>query len=79
MKEETPLNYPIAHSSVAALVGALEVPGGILGTTVRLNRPAQNRQASVKPGPDGFMEQPINPTARERSLTAALRWHERKK
>ena len=28
------------------------------------NRPAQNRLESVKPGPDGFMEQPINPTAR---------------
>ncbi len=55
-----------ARTVLAALVGALEVPGGILGTTVRLNRPAQNRQASVKPGPDGFMEQPINPTARER-------------
>jgi phenylacetyl-CoA:acceptor oxidoreductase len=47
---------------LAALVGALEVPGGILGTTVRLNRPAQNRQDSVRPGPDGFMEQPLNPT-----------------
>ncbi len=55
-----------ARTVLAALVGALEVPGGILGTTVRLNRPAQNRQASVKPGPDGFMEQPINPTSRER-------------
>jgi phenylacetyl-CoA:acceptor oxidoreductase len=50
------------RTMLAALVGALEVPGGILGTTVRLNRPAQNRQASVKPGPDGFMEQPLNPT-----------------
>jgi phenylacetyl-CoA:acceptor oxidoreductase len=55
-----------ARTVLAALVGALEVPGGILGTTVRLNRPAQNRQASVKPGADGFMEQPLNPTARER-------------
>jgi len=51
-----------ARTVLAALVGALEVPGGILGTTVRLNRPAQNRQDSVKPGPDGFMEQPLNPT-----------------
>jgi phenylacetyl-CoA:acceptor oxidoreductase len=51
-----------ARTLLAALVGALEVPGGTLGTTVRLNRPAQNRQDSVRPGPDGFMEQPLNPT-----------------
>jgi phenylacetyl-CoA:acceptor oxidoreductase len=53
-----------ARTMLAAVVGALEVPGGIVGTTVRLNRPAQNRLDSVKPGPDGFMEQPVNPTAR---------------
>jgi phenylacetyl-CoA:acceptor oxidoreductase len=55
-----------ARTLLAALVGALEVPGGILGTTVRLNRPAQNRLDSVKPGPDGFMEQPLNATSREK-------------
>ncbi len=55
-----------ARTVLAALVGALEVPGGILGTTVRLNRPAQNRLDSVRPGPDGFMAQPVNPTDRER-------------
>ena len=54
-----------ARTVLAALVGALEVPGGILGTTVRLNRPAQNRLESVRPGADGFMDQPLNPTARE--------------
>jgi len=54
-----------ARTMLAALVGALEVPGGILGTTVRLNRPAQNRLDSVKPGPDGFMEQPLNATAKD--------------
>jgi phenylacetyl-CoA:acceptor oxidoreductase len=32
-----------ARTVLAGLVGALEVPGGILGTTVRLNRPAVNR------------------------------------
>jgi phenylacetyl-CoA:acceptor oxidoreductase len=47
------------------VVGALEVPGGILGTTVRLNRPAQNRLDSVRPGADGFMEQPLNATSKE--------------
>ena len=56
-----------ARTMLAALVGALEVPGGILGTTVRLDRPAQNRLDSVKGGRDGFMEQPINPTAKGHS------------
>ena len=51
---------------LAALVGALEVPGGILGTTVRLNRPGTDRLKSVRPGPDGFMDQPLNPTDRDR-------------
>ena len=55
-----------ARTVMSALVGALEVPGGILGTTVRLNRPAVNRLDSVKPGPDGFMAQPLNPTSREK-------------
>jgi phenylacetyl-CoA:acceptor oxidoreductase len=51
-----------ARTMLAALVGALEVPGGTLGTTVRLNRPLSERHASVKPGPDGFMAYPLNPT-----------------
>jgi phenylacetyl-CoA:acceptor oxidoreductase len=54
-----------ARTLLACLVGALEVPGGTLGTTVRLNRPADNRWSSVKPGPDGFMEYPMNPTGRD--------------
>jgi phenylacetyl-CoA:acceptor oxidoreductase len=54
-----------ARTVLAALVGALEVPGGILGTTVRLNRPAQNRLDSVRPGPDGFMAQPVNATTKD--------------
>jgi phenylacetyl-CoA:acceptor oxidoreductase len=54
-----------ARTLLAALVGALEVPGGILGTTVRLNRPSSNRLESVRPGPDGFMAQPLNPTSRD--------------
>jgi phenylacetyl-CoA:acceptor oxidoreductase len=54
-----------ARTLLAALVGALEVPGGTLGTTVRLNRPLSERHASVKPGPDGFMAYPLNPTDRE--------------
>lgn len=54
-----------ARTLLACLVGALEVPGGTLGTTVRLNRPATSRQASVKLGEDGFMIQPFNPTDKE--------------
>jgi phenylacetyl-CoA:acceptor oxidoreductase len=54
-----------ARTLLACLVGALEVPGGTLGTTVRLNRPADNRWSSVKPGIDGFMDYPMNPTGKE--------------
>ena len=54
-----------ARTLLATLVGGLEVPGGTLGTTVRLNRPLSERLASVKPGPDGFMHYPMNPTDRE--------------
>lgn len=55
-----------ARTVLACLVGALEVPGSILGTTVRLNRPATNRLDSVTIGPDGFMGYPLNPTDREK-------------
>jgi phenylacetyl-CoA:acceptor oxidoreductase len=55
-----------ARTMLAALVGALEVPGGTLGTTVRLNRPLSERLKSVQPGPDGFMAYPINPTDKAR-------------
>jgi phenylacetyl-CoA:acceptor oxidoreductase len=53
-----------ARTLMGCLVGALEVPGSTLGTTVRLNRPADNRWSSVKPGPDGFMQYPMNPTGK---------------
>jgi phenylacetyl-CoA:acceptor oxidoreductase len=51
-----------SRTVLAVLVGALEVPGGTLGTTVRLNKPHEDRHASVKPGPDGFMLNDLNPT-----------------
>ncbi len=54
-----------ARTLMATLVGGLEVPGGILGTTIRLNRPSSNRMESVRPGPDGFMAQPLNPTSKQ--------------
>jgi len=53
-----------ARTMLACLVGALEVPGGTLGTTVRLNRPHDNRLASVKPGEDGFMANRMNATGK---------------
>ncbi len=59
-----------ARTVLAVLVGALEVPGGTLGTTVRLNRPHNNRHASVSPGPDGFMAQKFNPTDKEHWVAA---------
>ncbi|MGA7983884.1 MAG: molybdopterin-dependent oxidoreductase [Burkholderiales bacterium] len=54
-----------ARTVISSLVGALEVPGGILGTTVRLNKPLGERLKSVRPGVDGFMAYPLNPTDRE--------------
>ena len=54
-----------ARTLLACLVGGLEVPGGTLGTAVRLNRPAKDRHSSAIPGPDGFMDYPWNPTDKE--------------
>ncbi len=54
-----------SRTLMACLVGALEVPGGTLGTTVRLNRPATDRNLSVSAHPDGFMDYPMNPTDKE--------------
>ncbi len=54
-----------ARTLLAVLVGALEVPGGILGTAVKLNRPADSRHKSVKPTVDGFMEYPFNETTKD--------------
>ncbi len=54
-----------ARTLLACLVGGLDVPGGTLGTTVRLNRPAKDRHRSVRPDPDGFLAYPWNPTDSE--------------
>ena len=54
-----------ARTMLALLVGALEVPGGTLGTTVKLVRPAFSRTGSVQPGEDGFMAFQFNETSRE--------------
>lgn len=52
-----------ARTMLASLMGALEVPGGTLGTTVKLVRPAASRTGSVIPGDDGFMRYHFNPTS----------------
>ncbi|HML06912.1 MAG TPA: molybdopterin-dependent oxidoreductase [Xanthobacteraceae bacterium] len=54
-----------SRTMLAALVGALEVPGGTLGTTTRLNKPLGNRLATVRPGEDGFMAANLNATDKE--------------
>jgi len=54
-----------ARTVLATLVGALEVPGGTLGTTVRIVRPMAQRLESARPGPDGFMHFALNPTDKE--------------
>ncbi|MBZ0218744.1 MAG: molybdopterin-dependent oxidoreductase, partial [Fimbriimonadaceae bacterium] len=54
-----------ARTLLACLVGGLEVPGGTLGTTIRLNKAATDRLDSVAPGKDGFMSYPMNPTDKE--------------
>jgi phenylacetyl-CoA:acceptor oxidoreductase len=59
-----------ARTMLAALVGALETPGGTLGTCTRLNRPHQNRVRSVVPGPDGFMKNTLNATDVEHWLAS---------
>ncbi len=54
-----------ARTLLAALVGALEVPGGTLGTAVKLNRPAYDRHLTVRSEGDGIMDYPFNPTTRD--------------
>ena len=53
-----------ARTVLACLVGALEVPGGTIGTTISINR-GFDRLKTVLPGPDGFMKQTIGKTDRE--------------
>ena len=55
-----------ARTLLLCLVGALEVPGGMMGTNVKLNRPGHNRFASAVKGPDGFMDYPFNETSKEK-------------
>lgn len=54
-----------ARTVMQVLVGALEVPGGLLGATSLVVGPDWDRWASATPGEDGFMLNPSNPTDRE--------------
>jgi phenylacetyl-CoA:acceptor oxidoreductase len=54
-----------ARTFMQVLVGALEVPGGLLGATSLVVGPDWDRWASVSPGEDGFMKAPFNPTDRD--------------
>ena len=54
-----------ARTLLAVLVGALEVPGGTMGTAVKLNRPADNRLNTVRSSGDGIMDYPFNATSKE--------------
>ncbi len=54
-----------ARTVMPVLVGGLEVPGGMLGSTTILSGPDWDRMANVTPGEDGFMHYPFNPTDKE--------------
>lgn len=54
-----------ARTVLQTLVGALEVPGSIMGVNTRLNRPMSDRFESASIGEDGFMLQKLNPTSKE--------------
>lgn len=54
-----------ARTVLQTLVGALEVPGGLVGTTVLITGQEHDRIGSVRPGPDGFLDFPMNPTDKE--------------
>ncbi len=59
-----------SRTVLTTLVGALEVPGGIIGSGIKLNRPAHDRFLTVRPGPDGFMVGALNRTDREHWQTS---------
>lgn len=54
-----------ARTVLQTLVGALEVPGGLLGSVTRIVGPDYDRMASCIPGEDGFMAHPFLATDRQ--------------
>lgn len=57
-----------ARTVIAMLVGALEVPGGTVGSSQRLNRPHHDRWSSVWPAEDGFFQNFLNSTEKDRKF-----------
>jgi len=55
-----------ARTVLAMLTGSLEVAGGSIGASQRLNRPHHDRWSSIWPGEDGFFQNFLNPTDPER-------------
>jgi len=55
-----------ARTVLATLTGSLEVAGGSIGASQRLNRPHHDRWSSIWPGQDGFFQNFLNPTDPER-------------
>lgn len=60
-----------ARTMLAMLTGSLEVPGGTVGASQRLNRPHHDRWSSIWPGDDGFFQNFFNPTDKEGRKTIA--------
>jgi len=60
-----------ARTVLAMLTGSLEVAGGTIGASQRLNRPHHDRWSSVWPGEDGFFQNFLNPTDTERRESLA--------
>jgi phenylacetyl-CoA:acceptor oxidoreductase len=54
-----------AQTMMVTLVGALEVPGGLLGGAIVINTPPFERIDTVKVGTDGFMDYAFNPTGKD--------------
>ena len=54
-----------AQTVLQTLLGALETPGGLLGSASRIVGPSFDRMASCRPGEDGFMAYPFIATDRE--------------
>lgn len=55
-----------ARMMMQMLVGALEVPGSMLGSTIHLSGDTDwDRMLTVKPGEDGFMQTTFSPTRKE--------------
>lgn len=64
-----------ARAVMQILVGALEVPGGLLGSTSLIVGPNWDRWSSVSPGEDGFMKTSFNSTRKGEWTTETVMRH----